>query len=322
MRLTMRFGMRARVILIALLSMAAAACSSGAPRAGSEFRDCATCPVMLTIPAGAFRMGFDGGEEGRPEGPVRDMSVARAFALGRYEVTQREFAAFVADTRRAMRGGCQIWTDSWQNPVDADWTNPGYGRLPFDDEPVACISWQDAQAYAEWLAQRTGQPYRLPSEAEWEYSARAGTVGEYYWLDAVSEVGSQVGSVSGDDDVACDYANVYDLAGKKASAFDWQPFDCDDGFGRAAPIGSFRANAFGLHDMLGNLWEWTADCYVAPYPDAPLDGSAVSAGACDRRVARGGSWITRPSRQRVTFRGRDPPETLYQFFGFRVARDL
>ena len=116
---------------------------------------------------------------------------------------------------------------------------------------------------------------------------------------------------------------MYDASGAKASAFNWAPFDCDDGFGQVAPVGSFKPNAFGVYDIIGNVWEWTADCYQAPYPAQPVDGSAVQApGACEKRVARGGSWITRPSRQRVSFRGRDPEDALYSFFGFRVARDL
>ncbi len=300
---------------VAALCLALAACSAGGPRAGAEFRDCAACPVMVTVPPGSFRMGFDGGEEGRPEGPVRAVTIGTAFALGKHEVTQAQFAAFVADTRYVMRGGCQVWQGEWQFPADADWTNPGYGRLPFDDEPVACVSWTDAQAYVAWLGQRTAQPYRLPTEAEWEYAARAGTTGPYFW----SEAGG------GDEDLsrACEYANVYDRAGAAANAFSWAPFECDDGFPRAAPAGSFRPNAFGLHDMIGNVWEWTADCYRAPYPERPVDGAAVEPdGACEKRSARGGSWITRPSRQRVSFRGRDPEATLYSFFGFRVARDL
>ncbi len=302
-----------RVFALTGLVLGLAACTGTGPRAGAGFRDCADCPAMIVVPAGKFLMGAEGGEEGRPEGPVRDVRIARDFALGRTEVTQREFATFVAATGRTMGGGCQVWEGEWKFPADADWTNPGYGRVPFDDEPVACVSWEDAQAYVEWLAARTGQDYRLPSEAEWEYAARGGTATEYFW-----------GNGAGPGTPACRFGNVYDEAGRKTSGFDWAPFPCDDGHGQAAPVGSYEPNPFGLHDMIGNVWEWTADCYQAPYPEQPVDGSAVGtvAGACERRVARGGSWITRPSRQRVTFRGRDPPGTLYSFFGFRVARNL
>lgn len=281
---------------------------------GSVLRDCAQCPELVVVPAGEFRMGAEGGEEGRPEGPVRLVHITRAFALGRYEVTQAQFAAFVAATGRQMGGGCQVWEGKWRTPAEADWTNPGYGRMPFADEPVACASWDDADAYVQWLSRRTGRRYRLPSEAEWEYAARAGSTADYYWVDMGEDA----------DAGACHHANVYDRSGARANGFPWAPFDCDDGFGRVAPVGSFRPNAFGLHDMIGNVWEWVADCYQAPYPAAPVDGSAVqpAGGSCGKRGVRGGSWITRPSRQRVSFRGRDPADARYSFFGFRVAREL
>lgn len=303
---------RAATATLLAAALALAGCAA-TPKSGDVFRDCADCPDLVVVPAGTFRMGFDGGEEGRPEGPVRDVTIPRPFALGRVEVTQRQFAAFVAATRREMPGGCQVWRDgAWATPPEAGWSDPGYGRVPFDDEPVACVSWLDAQAFVEWLAALTGAPYRLPTEAEWEYAARAGSGTGYFW-------GEETGPP------ACDYANVYDAAGHRASGFDWAPFACDDGYGQAAPVGAFRPNAFGLHDMVGNVWEWTADCYVAPYPAAPRDGSAVpppAGAACAKRSVRGGSWITRPSRQRVSFRGRDPEDARYSFFGFRVARDL
>jgi formylglycine-generating enzyme required for sulfatase activity len=302
----------AAILLVAGLALGA--CSGPSRRPGSTFRDCADCPAMVVVPPGKFRMGFEGGEEGRPEGPVRDVRIRRAFALGATEVTQREFADFVAATGHRPHGGCQVWDGEWRFPADADWTNPGYGRPPFEDEPVACVSWVDARAYGDWLAARTGEPYRLPTEAEWEYAARAGTSTGYFW-----------GSDSNTGPPACQYANVYDASGARTNAFNWAPFACDDGHDRAAPVGSYQPNAFGLYDMIGNVWEWAEDCYAAPYPPRPVDGSAVeppASGECERRVARGGSWITRPNRQRVTFRGRDPPATLYSFFGFRVARDL
>jgi len=304
----------AQLALLALLGLVLAGCITRGPRAGASLQDCAQCPALVVVPAGEFRMGAAGGEEGRPEGPVHTVHIARAFALGRYEVTQAQFAAFVSATGHAMGGGCQVWAGEWRTPPDADWTDPGYGRMPFDDEPVTCVSWNDAEAYVQWLARRTGRHYRLPSEAEWEYAARAGSTGDYFWAVPGTDA----------DAAACTFANVYDASGARANGFGWAPFGCDDGFARAAPVGSFRPNAFGLHDMIGNVWEWTADCYQAPYPATPVDGSAVQSatGSCERRSVRGGSWITRPSRQRVSFRGRDPADARYSFFGFRVARDL
>lgn len=300
------------VLLFAVLALPAlAGCTRGGLDAGTVFRDCPDCPELVVIPAGRFRMGAEGGEEGRPEGPVREVRIGSAFAVAVTEVTQEQFAAFVVATGREMRGACRVWIDGeWQYPPDADWTNPGYGRVPFAEEPVACVNWLDARDYAAWLAQRTGKPYRLLTEAEWEYVARAGTTGEFPWP-------------AGDPAAPCAAGNVYDLSGAKANNFDWESFACDDGFGQASPVGSFAANAFGLKDVLGNVWEWTADCYVAPYPPEPVDGSAVTGtGDCERRTVRGGSWISRPGRQRVSFRGRDPEDARFSFFGLRVARDL
>jgi formylglycine-generating enzyme required for sulfatase activity len=314
--------------VVIVLSLSTVACHRAERSEHGEFRDCDGCPAMITIPAGKFRMGFEGGEEGRPEGPVHEVDIKRSFAIGKFEVTQQQFAAFVRDAGYDMHGGCQVWGGTeWKHPPDADWTNPGYGRVPFDDEPVACVSWKDAQAYVDWLARRTGKKYRLPTEAEWEYVARAGTTTDYFWgNEATADDGPTGTKEVATSSQACQFANVYDTSGAKTSAFNWAPFNCDDGFGQAAPVGSFKPNAFGVHDIIGNVWEWTADCYQAPYPAAPAapaDGSAVQASStCEKRVARGGSWITRPSRQRASFRGRDPEDALYSFFGMRVARDL
>jgi formylglycine-generating enzyme required for sulfatase activity len=293
--------------VLALLTIGG--CQGRAPDTGADFRDCTKCPVMVRIPGGRFEMGKAGGEEGRPEGPVRTVRVAGPLAIGKFEVTQEQFAAFVSDTRHTPPGRCRVWNGEWAYPEDADWTNPGYGRIPLADEPVACVTWRDAQAYVTWLAAKTGLPYRLLTEAEWEYAARGGTDTDYFWGD--------------DPDQACEFANVYDQSGERGNGFAWDPVACDDSFAQAAPVGSFAPNAFGLYDMIGNVWEWTQDCYRAPYPDQPVDGRAyLNEFDCARRSVRGGSWITRASRQRVSFRGRDPEDTVFSFFGFRVARDL
>jgi len=298
-----------------LAAMAAGCATSPVPGAagGPEppFRDCPDCPEMIRIPAGEFTMGAEDGEPGRPEGPPRRVAIARDFALARYETTHAQFERFVAATGHRTTSGCRIWAGSeWRNVGQADWRDPGYGRSPQPDEPVGCVSWNDAQAYAAWLSAVTGARYRLPSEAEWEYAARAGTATPWFWGD--------------DPDDACRHANVYDLTAAKELTFPWEPARCEDGAVRVAPVGRFAPNGFGLHDMLGNVWEWTADCYVVPYPAEPDDGSPVqsAAQACERRSVRGGSWITRISRNRVTFRGRDPADAVLSYFGFRVARDL
>ena len=311
------------------LACCAALALPGAVVAQAEpqtFADCPDiCPQMVVIPAGSFRMGAEGGEDGRPEGPVRDVTIARPFALARVEVSNADFARFLADTGRKAARGC--WSFDFEakafalDPA-ADFTAPGDGAgggAP--DMPAVCVSWRDAQAFVGWLSDRTGQTYRLPSEAEWEYAANAGSTAAFPWGE--------------DIDGGCALANIYDAAGapigfsgfvsganNALTALDHAA--CDDGHLGVAPVGSFPANAFGLHDMIGNVWEWTQDCYFAPYPDdAPVDGSAYQpAGDCARRSVRGGSWITSPFRIRPAWRGRDPEEQLSWIFGFRVARDL
>jgi formylglycine-generating enzyme required for sulfatase activity len=163
-------------------------------------------------------------------------------------------------------------------------------------------------AYVTWLAGKTGKPYRLLSEAEWEYAADAGSTATYPWGENPEE--------------ACRYGNVYDLSAAKNNDSPLIPVNCDDGYPGIAPVGSYPPNAFGLQDMVGNIWEWAADCYRMPYPAEPVDGSALDVPDCDRRAVRSGSWITGVERQRPTFRGRDPIDRVSQVFGFRVARDL
>ena len=286
---------------------------------GAVFRDCETCPEMVVIPSGVFQMGSDHLEqmrdnELRPEGPVRTVTISKPFAAGRFEITKEHFTRFVEDTGHTTADKCVSW--GGRNPVDGvTWLDPGLGRPPADNEPVVCVTWRDTKAYVEWLAQESGQPYRLLSEAEWEFAAKAGSNATWPWGEDASLV--------------CKYGNVFDDSGLKeprstlnsnASATAAQ---CDDGFMMVAPVGQFAPNAFGLYDTVGNVWEWTEDCSPMLYPDEPIDGSAYQVtGVCDKRAVRSGSWRTRLSRHRPTFRGRDPEDLAYYMFGFRVARDL
>jgi formylglycine-generating enzyme required for sulfatase activity len=233
-----------------------------------------------------------------------------AFALGKYEITNAQFAAFIEDTGHQPLRACRVWqAGAWQYPEDKDWRDPGYGRPTGPDEAVTCISWRDAKAYTQWLSEMTGEPYRLPTEAEWEYAARAGSATDYFW--------------GNDADEGCAYANLFDRSGAAARAFGWEAVNCDDGFAEGSTVGAFKPNPYGVYDMIGNQWEWTEDCYVAPYPPEATTAAAVQVdGTCERRSVRGGGWITRASRQRLAFRGRDPEDAVYSFFGFRVARDL
>lgn len=283
---------------------------------GDIIVDCEGCPEIVVVPPGSFRMGWDGaepvreGEIARYEGPERMVTIGYSFGVGRFEITNRQFADFVEATGYETAMGCYIW-DGWTAEFveTLDWRDPGYGRAPLPDEPVACVSWNEAQAYVQWLSRRTGQSYRLLTEAEWEHAARGGRTGVFLWDDPAQ---------------ACGYANVFDASA--AAVFPDVPIGaapCDDGHAQVAPVGSFKANDFGLYDMIGNVWEWVFDCYVMPYPSyAPTDGAAVLDPKCDRRGVKGGSWMTSLDRQRFTFRGRDPATLDSQVFGFRVARDL
>jgi sulfatase modifying factor 1 len=286
------------------------------------FRDCADCPEMVAIPAGGFGMGSPASEAGREEreGPLHRVTLGRPFALAKYEVTVGEFRAFVqatnyrtdAENNVGNAEGCFILdtVPGGKNGYRSGhyWDNPGFNQGA--RHPVVCVSWNDAKAYVKWLAEKTGKGYRLPSEAEWEYAARAGTTTARYWGD--------------DPNQACGYANVADQSkgpGAYANGFG-SKHECNDGNFFAAPVGSYRANAFGLHDMLGNAWEWTEDCANPGYADAPSDGSAWTTGDCAKRVARGGGWGSRPGYVRAAYRSGSGATVRIDNFGFRPARML
>ena len=299
--------------MVVVLALASCRQLTAFSTSAKSFRDCTQCPLMVSIPAGKFVMGAEGGEEGRPEGPPHPVAIRKAFAAGQFEVTQGQYAQFALVTRRGVtERGCSRWYPAERTiKLDAslDWRNPGYGREPALDEPVVCISWKDASDYVGWLAKRTGKRYRLLSEAEWEYIAHAGASSLYAWGDNPKD--------------ACQYGNVYDVTGYDASLL--VPIvDCADGYHGVAPVGKFKPNAFGLYDVIGNVWEWTADCVRLPYAaDVPLDGTAYQVqGACELRAVRGGSWRTHMFRQRPTWRGKDPENRVSSIFGLRVARDL
>ncbi len=244
--------------------------------AGEAFRDGPTCPEMIVVPAGRFMMGSPDSEsealaDERPQHPV---TIAQAFAIGRYEVTFKEWDACVAD------GGCRGY-----RPDDKGW---GLGL-----RPVIKVSWDHSQAYVTWLGKKTGKPYRLSSEAEWEYAARAGSTTRYWW-----------GNDSGKNNANC---------GGCGSRWDGK---------QTAPVGSFRPNDFGLSDTAGNVWEWVEDCWNENYHGAPSDGSAWLGGNCSNRVLRGGSWSDIPRDLRSAYRLRIRTGYLYDYLGFRVARTL
>ena len=246
------------------------------PKLGASFKDCAKCPKMVVIPGGTFLMGSNAG---KPREKPAHRVVVRRFALGRYEVTFAEWDYCVT------AGGC---SNRLRGSIKND---EGWGR---GNRPVIYVSWKDAKQYVAWLSRKTGKRFRLPSEAEWEYAARAGTRTKYWWGNAVG-----IGKAN------CNGCG---------SRWDKQ---------KTAPVGSFRPNHFGLYDVHGNVWEWVEDCYNKSYAGAPSNGRPwTSSGDCSKRVLRGGSWSFNPRHLRSALRFWIGTEFRSISLGFRVARKL
>jgi formylglycine-generating enzyme required for sulfatase activity len=260
------------------------------PGSGQSFRDqlasgepCAACPEMVVVPAGSFVMGSPDDElgRGRNEGPQHKVTFAHRFAVGRFSVTFDEWDACVAD------GGCNRYL-----PSDQGW---GRGR-----RPVINVSWNDVKTYLAWLSDKTGRTYRLPSEAEREYVARAGTTTPFWWGSTISATQANYKGIEtyGNDGVRGEFRN------------------------QSVPVDTFAPNPWGLYQMHGNVSEWTEDCSHDNYVDAPTDGSAWTAPNCNQRVRRGGSIGSPPSVLRAASRRSTPPAAAQPFLGFRVVRDL
>ncbi len=247
-------------------------------RPGVRFRDCEGCPELVVLPAGSFMMGSPASETGRHdyEGPQHSVTIGEPFAVGVYEVTRGEFGRFVAATGHAVDDRCSTYEGYRMERTGRSWRSPGYEQT--DEHPVVCVAWEDARAYARWLSEITGRAYRLLSEAEWEYAARAGTRTAGYWGDT-------------DEAEQCRHANGADRSSGLHRTSEWT-VSCDDGYARTAPVGSYTANGFGLHDVVGNVWELVDDCWNESYAGAPSDGSTRERGHCDRRAIRGGAWGT------------------------------
>ena len=266
--------------LVTSLLLVPSACVTSGPetRPAPAFLDCVMCPEMVVVPAGSFTMGSprseaDGDDDERPR---RTVTIGSSFAVGVHEVTFAEWDACV------VAGGCSLY-----RPDDRGW-----GR---GSHPVINVSWEDAQEYVRWLSEQTGKLYRLLSEAEWEYVARAETQTARYWGEGESE--------------QCRYANGDDSHVR-----------CSDGYAETAPVGTFERNAFGLHDVIGNVREWTEDHWNFDHRGGPMDGRARGFGDFRTRVLRGGSWLSRPADLRSASRARLPADLRSSLVGFRVAR--
>ncbi len=272
-----------------------------ARRPGEKFRDSEHSPEMVVVPAGSYMMGSPSSEEGRScaEGPQHCVTIAQPFAVGKYAVTQGEFSHFVLATGYGDLSIRSVLENNWFGKDRRDLV----GWL--DARPVVSVSWQNAQAYIKWLSEMTGKMYRLLSESEWEYAARAGTTGPFYFGDTISP----------------DQAN-YDGSYNYGSG--------SKGVFRAmrVAVGSFPGNDFGLYDMHGNVLEWVEDCWHENYLGAPSDESAwTTGGNCSKRVLRGGSWYAEPQCLRSANRGCWRHDSAGDWWedgetGFRVARTL
>jgi formylglycine-generating enzyme required for sulfatase activity len=278
--------------VIALLGTAELATIRSIPspvdRSAEMFRDCPVCPEMLRLQPGQFEIGPAPGRRStllslvglrRPQ--TRIVTMAAPFAVGRYEVTFDEWDACVAD------GGCAGY-----RPQDEGW---GRGT-----RPVIHVSWFDAQAYVNWLSAKTTMPYRLLTETEWEYAARAGSTTIYPWGNAASHERANYG-----EDECCKGR----VLGK-------------DSFLNTAPVGRFLPNGFGLHDMIGNVYEWVEDCYSHILDEIPTDGTALKGEGCNHHVLRGAAWYSDPGRITSRYRAYQTPDRRDYVIGFRVARTV
>ncbi len=279
-----------------------------AAKPGTMFRECPDCPEMVVIPAGSFIMGSSASEKTwasthgsnaasvADEAPQHKVSL-QSFALGKYDITRAEYAIFVRETGYPAGDGCGKDSFKWNKQQDLNWKSPGYNQT--DRDPVVCISWQDARAYVAWLNNKgRGQvstsgdaPYRLPSEAEWEYAARAGTTTRFWWGDS--------------DDGAPAHA--------------WYKDNSD---GKTHPVGLKPANPFGLYDIVGNVWQWTEDCYADSYDKVPTNGTAAETPDGCMRVDRGSCWLYQSWLLRSATRERNPADFRDVIMGFRVERTL
>ena len=283
------------------------------------FKDCKNCPEMVIVPAGSVYIGSYEDEIGRKRGERNRVkaTISEPFAMAKNEVTLAQYRVFMEETKYKSNQayykgeplvGCNYYDGkSYGYVAEHNWKNPGYPQRETD--PVVCVSWTDANAYAQWLSKKTGRVYRVPSAVEFEYASRAGSSTPWYWGTDPAE--------------ACDYANVGDRA--FANKFPTRAsFPCTDGYVFTTRVGRFKPNKFGLYDMVGNAWEWTSDCFQNDLTNAPVDGTAWTDNEnneCDARTPKGGSWISGISWARAAVRSRDGADYKSFMLGFRVAAE-
>ena len=293
--------------------------------AGTTFRDCDGCPEMIVVPGGTFLMGAPASEEGSEDEERSQHWVSiRKFAVGVSEVTREEYRNFEdyeskekkKKKKKNTSSKCHIideikkdnkFSVEYKLESDGDWKIPKFDQT--DQHPVVCVNWKNAKAYASWLSKKTGHQYRLLSEAEWEYAARSGSQRSRFWGDSLQ--------------LQCRFANGADRTFNDFFQGNYKSASCRDGAAHTAAAGSYEANGFGLHDVLGNVAEWIEDCWHENYYGAPRDGSAwVTDGDCGKRVLRGGSWTSGLGELRSAYRSRVESGFRSVNLGFRVARTL
>ena len=307
-----------------LAAHAAGATASATPAAVKTFKDCQDCPEMVSIKPGSFIMGSSVEERTREgvipkfferEGPQHKVTIAKPFAMSQMEITRGLYAQFVAETHRPdPETGCGTFdpeTDTWHDRKPYSWRDPKFYQT--DSHPAACLSYHDAADFAAWLAKRSGKPYRLATEAEWEYAARAGTTTARYWGDSATDVCTMANTITAE--------TVHRLGDPKS----WKnALVCTSDRSYTQPVGSFPPNPWGLYDMIGNVYEYIADCYHDNYNGAPTDGSAwMDKGVCTEHMLRGGAYYSATWLARSAHRG-GPVKTDQHpsAGGIRVVRDL
>ncbi|WP_127076235.1 formylglycine-generating enzyme family protein [Rhodomicrobium lacus] len=272
------------------------------PGAGKTewFKDIENGPEMVVVPSGRFQMGSPKDEPQRyvAESPQHEVTIPKAFAIGRYAVTRGEFAAFVAATGHKIEDGALVGTGTeWKDDPTKSWRDPGFAQD--DSHPVVGVNWDEAQAYVAWLSKASGAAYHLPSEAQWEYACRAGTTTPFWWGSSITPE-------------LANYDGTYAYAGGQKGEYR----------GRTLPVKSFEPSPWGLYQVHGNVWEWTEDCWNRNYDGAPADHKAWKTGDCKRRVVRGGSWENVPRHLRAANRDSSSSDGRFVSIGFRVARTI
>lgn len=248
-----------------------------------SFRDCIECPEMVEIPKGSFLMGSDMGRD--DEKPQHRVIIENNFSVGKYEVTRRQYVFFLRDSNFSPDDGCEVYDlPSFNMDITRSWADPAFTQDA--DHPAVCVSWRDAQSYVDWLSSTTGEQYRLLSESEWEYVARAGSTTNYSFGDNIDSTKANYG----------------------------------DEFRKTTAVGSYPENGFGLHDIHGNAAEWVADCWADNYEHTPVTGGPMTQGPCRKRILRGGTWHNQPQYLRSAFRNGYFADFRLSGIGFRVAR--